>query len=268
MASDPQSPRSLVGMIHVGALPGTPRHSTSLEGIVEHAVSEARLLVEAGFDALLLENMHDVPYLRATAGPEVVAAMTAVACAVRAEVTCPIGIQILAGANREALAVALAGECQFIRSEGFVFGHLADEGWIQSDAGELLRYRRNIGGDNIRVLADIRKKHSSHAVTADLRLEDIAQAAEFFGADGLIVTGNATGRPVDRSELRRVREATTLPVLVGSGVTPENLPHLWPYAESFIVGSWIKRDGFWENSVDPVRVQRMVAAAQQLREKG
>ena len=164
--------------------------------------------------------------------------------------------------------MALAAEAQFIRAEGFVFAHVADEGWIESDAGELLRYRKQIGAENIRILADIRKKHSSHAVTQDLRLEDIAQAAEFFGADGLIVTGTATGRPVDRGELRRVREATTLPVLVGSGVTPENLPQVWNYAESFIVGSWIKRDGFWENPVDPSRARRMVETAQQLREKG
>ncbi len=267
MAEEQQPARSLVGMVHMGALPGTPRHSLSLERLVSQAVSEALLLVEAGFDAILLENMHDVPYLRRNVGPEVVAAMTAAACAVRREIACPLGVQILAGANRQALAVALASEAQFIRAEGFVFAHIADEGWIESDAGELLRYRRRIGADNIRVLADIRKKHSSHAITQDLRLEDTAQAAEFFGADGLVVTGTATGRPVDRGELRRVREATTLPVLVGSGVTPENLPQLWAYAESFIVGSWIKRDGFWENPVDPSRARRIVEAAQQLRER-
>ena len=107
----------------------------------------------------------------------------------------PLGLQVLAGANREALAVAFAAGAAFVRCEGFVFAHVADEGLMESDAGALLRYRRAIGAEGVRVFADVKKKHSAHAITADVELADTAHAAEFFLADGVIVTGVATGRP-------------------------------------------------------------------------
>src|SRR5262245_48099973 len=114
-------------MVHVAALPGTPRHSMPMKKIVQQAVDEATMLAEAGFDSIILENMHDAPYLRREVGPEIVAAMTMIACAVRGVVKCPLGVQILAGANCAALAVAHAADCQFIRAEGFVFAAVADE---------------------------------------------------------------------------------------------------------------------------------------------
>lgn len=107
-----------------------------------------------------MENMHDIPYLNRHVGPEIVAAMSVVCSEVRRVVNnLPCGIQILAGANKEALAVAKAADLQFIRAEGFVFSHIADEGTMNSDAGELLRYRKQIGADKILVFTDIKKKH-------------------------------------------------------------------------------------------------------------
>ena len=206
---------ALVAMIHVHALPGTPRADRPVREIIATAVAEARLLTEAGVDAILLENMHDAPYLRRRVGPEVVASMTAVAFAVRAVTALPLGVQILAGANRAALAVALAADLQFIRAEGFVFAHVADEGLMaEADAGRLLRYRRAMGAERIAVVADIKKKHSAHAITADVDLAETARAAAFFGADGLIVTGTATGEPTkadDVAAVRRALEETALP---------------------------------------------------------
>ncbi len=66
--------------------------------IVSKAVSEARLYRQAGLDALMVENMHDTPYLRGVVGSEVTAAMTRVACEVKSTVPeLPLGVQILAG---------------------------------------------------------------------------------------------------------------------------------------------------------------------------
>ncbi len=138
-------------------------------------------------------------------GPEIVAAMTMAAQAVRAEVDLPIGVQILAAADIEALAVAHAAGLDFIRTECFTFAHIADEGIMESNAAKLLRYRRAIGATAVQVWADIKKKHSSHAWTADLTLGDMAEAAEFMGAETIIVTGASTGRPptpVDVEEAR------------------------------------------------------------------
>lgn len=255
----------LVGMVHVRALPGTPRHEMTMCEIIHSAVEEARQLRQAGFDAILLENMHDVPYLKGGVGPEITAAMTAVAAAVREAVDGPLGVQILAGANREALAVAHAVGAQFVRVEGFVFAHVADEGLIESCAGDLLRYRRAIGAEAVQIWADIKKKHSSHAITADVSLGETAHAAEFFGADALIITGTATGQPTDPNHLREAAAEYACPLVVGSGTTPDNLPALWPHAAGFIVGSWLKKDGRWDQPLDKKRMRAFITAAESLK---
>jgi membrane complex biogenesis BtpA family protein len=246
--------RALVGCVHVQALPGTPGGGAPVAAIAEAAARDARTYQEAGFHAVILENMHDRPYLKRAAGPEVVAGMTAVAQRVRDAVSLPMGIQVLAGANQAAVAVAHAAGACFVRAEGFVFAHVADEGLIEGDAGPLLRYRRAIGADAVRVFADIKKKHSAHALTADVSLADTAHAAEFFLADALVVTGAATGRAADPEDVRAAFAATALPTLVGSGTTPENIGQ-FPEADGFIVGTWVKVDGLWTNPVDPRRAE-------------
>lgn len=253
--------KALIGMVHVQALPGTPRNHLTMDDIVDRAVNEARLLAKAGFDALILENMHDVPYLRREVGPEIVAAMTTVATEVRDLVSLPMGIQILAGANRAALAVAHAVGLQFIRAEGFVFAAVADEGILEeADAGPLLRYRRSLGAEGVAILCDLKKKHSAHAITGDISLGASAHGAEFFGADGVIVTGAATGASTHPGDVEEVHRATNLPVLVGSGVTPEAIPQLLTFADGLIVGSWLKEDGHWNKAIDPDRAIAMVEA--------
>lgn len=241
--------RALIGVVHVDALPGTPQSRRAVAAIAALALADARAYAAAGFHALILENMHDRPYLKGGAGPEIVASMTAVAVEVKRAVNLPLGVQILAGANTEAIAVAHACGAGFVRVEGFVFAHVADEGLIEACAGPLLRYRKAIGAEGVRVFADIKKKHSAHAITADVDLVETARAAEFFGADGVIVSGEATGRETDPAEVRAVSAAVGIPTLVGSGITAGNL-ECYPDADALIVGSSAKRDGWWGNPVD------------------
>ncbi|MFN9131377.1 MAG: BtpA/SgcQ family protein [Phycisphaerales bacterium] len=258
---------AVIAMIHVPALPGTPTSRRSVREIADQAAGEARLLAAAGVDALMIENMHDAPYVNAPHGPEITAAMTRAALAVRAAAPkLPLGVQVLSLGTREALAIALASDANFIRAENFVFSHVADEGLMpEAQAGPLLRYRRQIGADHIAILADIQKKHASHALTADLPISELAHAAEFFRADGLIVTGLATGRPASLSDLRSVAGATPLPVLVGSGVAPASVAELAGIARAFIVGSAIKRGGHWARDPDPARVRELTRAVARAR---
>lgn len=251
---------SLIGMVHVQALPGTPGNQLSVQEIVDRACGEAEVYARAGWHGLMIENMHDAPYLNRSVGPEITAAMTSVAREVRKIFGGPMGIQILAGANKEALAVAQAAGLNFIRAEGFVFGHLADEGWMNSDAGELLRYRKQIGAEDVLVWTDIKKKHSAHTASADVSIADTAKAAEFFLSDGVIVTGNATGESASLTEVASVRAATKLPVLVGSGVTAENITAFAEKADALIVGSSVKYEGDWRNPPDSERVARLMAS--------
>lgn len=263
-AAEPEPPRDgkpVVAMIHVGALPGTPGNRLSMSQIIRAAQEEARVYQRCGVNCLMIENMHDVPYLRRNVGPEIVAAMTMVAQAVRAESPLPIGIQILAGADREALAVAHVAELDFIRVECFSFAHIADEGLIQANAGELLRYRRMIGATEVQVWADLKKKHASHAITADLSLADAAEGAETMGAETMIVTGTTTGRPPLPADVEEARAHCRAPVFVGSGVSEENAESLLAVSDGVIVGSSFKRGGHWANAVDPDRVLRFMELA-------
>ncbi len=253
------APRALVGMLHLGALPGTPSASHSVETLIQQTLSEARIYQDAGFTALAIENMHDRPYLKGGVGPEITAAMTVLAREVKRETGLVLGIQVLAAANREALAVAHAAGADFVRVEGFVYAHVADEGVIESCAGDLLRYRRAIGADKVLIFADVKKKHSAHAITADVSIVETAKAAEFFLADGVIVTGASTGEPASPDEVREVVRAADVPVLVGSGVTPANLVQ-FPTAHGFIVGSSVKQGGVWCNALDRDAVRALARA--------
>ncbi len=251
-------------MVHVGALPGTPRNDRSLAQLIADALADAQVLQEEGVDAIMIENMHDRPYLNREVGPEIIASMTAIACALRSVIKIPLGIQILAGANKAALAVALATGFDFIRAEGFVFGHLADEGMMNSDAGELLRYRKHIGAERVKIFTDIKKKHSSHAVSADVSIAETAKAAEFFLSDGVIVTGSSTGEKPSLEELKEVRRSVKIPVLIGSGIDAGNIHEYWNWADGFIVGSSLKKDGNWENKVERERVKHFIKTINQL----
>jgi hypothetical protein len=257
------APRALVGMLHLGALPGTPSAAHSVETLIERVLTEARIYRDAGFSALAIENMHDRPYLKGGVGPEITAAMTAVARDVKRETGLVLGVQVLAAANREALAIAHASGADFVRVEGFVYAHVADEGVIESCAGELLRYRRAIGADSVLVFADIKKKHSAHAITADVSIVETAKTAAFYLADGVVVTGAATGEPASPDEVRDVVRAACVPVLVGSGVTPANLAQ-FPTAHGYIVGSSVKQGGVWYNPLDRDAVRALAGAFTQL----
>src|SRR5262245_35502479 len=161
------NPKPIIGVIHVGALPGAPANTQTVDEITAQAMREAAIYRDCGVDGVIIENMHDTPYLRGSVGPEIVAAMAVIGRAVKIESRLPAGVQILAGANIEAMAVAHAAGLDFIRAEAYAFAHVADEGLIQSSAAELLRYRKMIGADRVQVWTDVKKKHSSHAIRSE-----------------------------------------------------------------------------------------------------
>jgi len=258
------SRKPVIGMVHIGALPGTPAAKSSLADIEKVAAREARMLRAGGVHGVMIENMHDTPYLRGRVGPEIVAAMAIIGRAVKEACGLPCGVQVLAGANLEAMAVAQAAGLDFIRAEGFAFAHVADEGFIQSSAAELLRFRRHIGADDVQVWTDIKKKHSSHAITADVDIGETAHAVEFMRGDAVIVTGLVTGDAPQAADLLAVKAKTHLPVYLGSGMTAANLEQ-FQEADGFIVGSEFKRAGHWANAMEAKRVERFMKAHAKLK---
>lgn len=251
-------PKPVVGVIHVGALPGTPRGSKGVAELVREARDEARVYRECGVHGVIIENMHDIPYLKGEVGPEIVAAMTAIGGEVKVECSLPVGIQILAGANIEAMAVAHAADLDFIRAEGYAYAHIADEGLIEASAAKLLRYRKMIGAERVQVWTDVKKKHSAHAITADVSLGQTAETVEFMGADCVIVTGSVTGEAPQVADVKEAKSHCHLPVFLGSGISESNIDQFYDEADGFIIGTYFKVDGLWSNTVDPARVTQLI----------
>lgn len=258
------NPKPVIGVIHVGALPGAPMNKLSVGELMKIAVREAEVYRTGGVDGMMIENTHDTPYLRGSVGPEIVAAMAVIGQAVKMESKLPVGVQVLAAANREAMAVAHAAGLDFIRAEGYAFAHVADEGLIEASAAELLRYRKLIGAERVQVWTDIKKKHSSHAITADITLGEMAHAVEFMRGDAVIITGSVTGDPPRIEDVREAKAHSTLPVLLGSGINADNLADYYAFADGFIVGSSFKTDGHWANPVELPRVERFISQVKKL----
>lgn len=257
--------KCLAAMIAVEALPGTPLYGGSVAAIVDRAVADAEIYRGAGVDALVLENSFDLPYVKPPLALEIVSAMEEVARAVRAVFSGPIGLQMLEAANLEAIELAVAADLDFIRVEGYVFAHIGGAGLIEGCAGRVLRRRKELGAEHIRVFGDIRKKHCAHALTADLPITEHARQAEFFLSDGHIVTGPRTGAEPQVEDLRAVTSVASKPVWIGSGVTPENLPTLFPEADGFIVGSYFRTHGDFRGRLEEGRLACFMDAFRDLK---
>ena len=257
----------LIGMVHLKALPGTPFYGGDFQRILTKALEETELLSQH-VDGIIVENMFDVPYCKLV-GPEIVSSMAVICNEVRRTfpVNKPVGVQILAGANFEAMSVAKAARLQFIRAENYVFAHVADEGIMPTaSSGPLLRFRKQIDAEDIAVVADIKKKHCAHSLTTDVTIGEMAKAADFFAADGVILTGTSTGSSSDPKELNEVKREindSNMAVLIGSGITPENAKE-YKSADAFIVGSYLKRNGDWKQDLEMPRILAINKAVNEL----
>jgi uncharacterized protein len=252
--------RLVIGMVHLRALPGSPRWDGDMAGLLAAARADARALADGGADALLVENHGDVPFTARRVDAASVAGMAVAVAELRRAVPLPIGVNVLKNDVRSALAVAAASGARFVRVNVHVGAVAADQGIIESEAHDTLRYRRLLGVD-VAILADVQAKHGMPLAPVPLELE----ARDCFRrglADALVVSGAATGEPTPIGDLKRVRGAVPeAPLLVGSGATAETAAELLSVADGVIVGTSVKREGQLANPVDVERVRRLVAAA-------
>lgn len=248
----------VIGMIHLQALPGTPNNKLSPKAIIDMAIEESLIYKQCEIDAIMIENMHDRPYLNRKVGHEITSLMAIIGYEIKQETNLPTGIQVLAGANKAALAIAHSSDLDFIRAEGFIYSHIADEGKMNADAAKLLRYRKSIDAEKILIFTDIKKKHSSHAITNDISVLDWAKSAEFFLSDGLIVTGLSTGEEISEKELMSIQNKVKIPIIAGSGITIDNIEKYFDYCDAFIVGSHFKKEGNWVNKIDKIKVEKFM----------
>lgn len=255
--------KPFIAVIHLGALPGAPLYQGSMDAVYEQAIHEAKIFSEAGADAIILENFRDTPFYPDRVPHETVAAMAAIGREVVRTATVPIGVNVLRNDAAAAIAIAAAIQAQFIRVNVHIAASVTDQGLIQAKAWETLRLRKQLNS-NAYVLADVAVKHA--APLAELGLDVETRDLTYRGmCDGIIVSGSGTGQSTNPEDLKVVKANSHLPILIGSGVTHENLVDLYPLADGFIVGSCLKTDGKATNAVDAERVSAFAATLNSLR---
>lgn len=233
---------SLVGVIHLPALPGSPRFGGDLGAIAASAARDARVLTEAGYDAVVIENFGDAPFEPKAVPPITVAAMTRCALAAReAAPSLAIGINVLRNDAMAALAVAVATGAAFIRINVHIGARVTDQGIVEGRAHETLRVRHALGAEHVALFCDVDVKHSAPLGARPLE-EEAHDLVERAGADAILVTGSGTGRGAARSDVEVAARATRAPVLVASGVTAATLGEV-DAAHGVIVGSCLRKDG-------------------------
>jgi membrane complex biogenesis BtpA family protein len=254
--------KPVIGVIHLDPLPGAPRYDGApVSEIYRRAAVDARTLADGGIDGIIVENASDLPFSRPDdIGPETVAGLTAACLEVRAAVDIPIGITCVANGAMPALAIAKAVGARWVRVNQWVNAYVANEGFLNGPAPAALRYRSAIGAKDVAIFADVHVKFGAHAITADRSIAEQATDAEWFDADVLIATGTRTGSPTQPREVEEVRAGTNLPVIVGSGLSADQVPALFAVADGAIVGQWLKQEGLWWNPVDARRVESLMRA--------
>ena len=248
----------LAAMIAVLPLPGSPLYESDDQRIIDQALADLDIYKKAGVDSILLENDHDLPYIQPPLDERGIALMTEISKEARKSFNGPIGIQMLEAANITSLEIAAEADLDYIRVEAFVFAHVGGSGVINGSGGKILRRRKELKAEHIKVFADVKKKHGSHSLTIDLDIKDEIVQAEFFLADGVIVTGQFTGLNPDKNDLIKAKNATVLPVLIGSGMNANNITEYMPLADGFIVGSYFRKDGKFLEKLEPERLNRFM----------
>jgi membrane complex biogenesis BtpA family protein len=246
-------------MVHLGPLPGSPRFDGDLDGVVAAAVADARLLEEADFDAIGIENFGDAPFFRDDVPKVTIASMTRIIAEVMNNVDIPVGVNVLRNDARGALAIAAATGAAFIRVNVLSGSMWTDQGLIVGDAAEVVRLRSSIA-PNTRILADVFVKHAipPPGTTLEHAAEELAGRGL---ADAIIVSGTATGRPPTITTLRDARDAVPdKPLFVGSGASASNVGQFLAVADGVIVGTTLKSKGLTTNPVDLGRAKSFAAA--------
>ena len=246
----------VIGVVHLPALPGAPGYEEDMTGIVERALTDFQIYQDHGLDGIIIENFGDAPFYPGRVPAETVAAMTRVVGAILERASIPVGLNVLRNDAESALAIAVATGASFVRVNVHTGAVVADQGIIEGQAHESLRLRQHLKSDTA-IFADIGVKHASPLGARDLK-EEARDACERGMADGLIVTGAATGAAVDLTQLAELRDCVHCPLIIGSGVGADNIRDCAHQGDALIVGSAFKVDGEAANPVDAHNVADLV----------
>lgn len=244
--------KPVIGMVHIGALPGSPLHDgeAGINGLLEGARRDLAALQDAGFDAVMFGNENDRPY-EFDVDTASTATMAWIIGALRSEITVPFGVNVLWD-PKSTIALAAATGAAFVR-EIFTGTYASDMGPWTPDAGAAMRYRNRLGADNVAMLYNV---SAEFAHSLDQRpLADRARSAVFSSIpDAVLVSGQITGEAARMADLEAVKRAVnTVPVMANTGVKHETVADVLAIADGCVVGSALKVDGDTWNPIDPDR---------------
>ena len=255
----------VIAMAHIGALPGSPLYDVDggVGKLIEGVLKDIDALRTGGVDAIMFGNENDRPYVL-KAPPEGIAGMTAVIQAVKPHLKIPFGVKDLSPDPLASVAIAAATGASFVR-EIFTGLFASDMGLWQADCAGALRLRHSLGRDDMKLLFNINAEFAHSLDERPIALR--AKSAVFSSlADAILVSGPLTGDPVDRSNLKTVREALPdVPVLANTGVTIDNVRDILAISDGVVIGTHFKVDGNTWNPVDGARVKRFMDAVTKLR---
>ncbi len=253
----------VIGVVHLLPLPTSPRWGGSLTAVIERAEQEATALAAGGVDGIIVENFFDAPFTKEKVDPVVISAMTLIVDRIKNLVVVPVGINLLRNDAVGAMAIASTINAQFIRVNVLTGIMATDQGLIEGNAHDLLRYRRQLDAD-VAILADVLVKHARPLGTPNLTTA-VQDTIERGLADGIILSGWATGSPPSLEDLELATAAAQgTPVFIGSGADWDNIGKLMTAADGVIVASSLKRHGKISEPVDPIRVAQFVEAAKEI----
>lgn len=250
--------KPIIGCIHLHALPGAPLYDGNLQVIYDQALQEAEIFKRQGIHGLIIENFRDKPFFPNRVPAETIAAISAIAREIIQLVDVPVGINVLRNDGESAMAIATAVQAAFIRVNVHMNAIVSEQGIIQGLSHQTLRLRSALKS-NVLIFADVGVKHAAPLASRGLGSE--AKDAQYRGlADALIVSGELTGVAADLQDVITVRENATLPILIGSGATPQNVGQYYDQVDGFIVGSYFKKDGKGDNNMEENRVKQFLQA--------
>ncbi len=230
----------VIGALHLPPLPGSPRFRSRddfMSELMDFALRNARRLEEAGFDAVILENFNDNPFRARVRDVRTISAITLIAYDVSRSLSIPVGVNILRNSCPEAAAIAIIANLSFIRCNAYCEALVSAEGVLRPLAREV-QMVFSYFNRKVKVLADVLVKHATplHRFSVEDLVHDCVERCL---ADAIVVTGSRTGKEPDLKLVRKVVECSRVPVLVGSGMTSENV-RMYAMASGFIVGTYVK----------------------------
>ena len=257
--------KPVIAMVHLRPLPGSPHYNTSdtMEDLVKAALKDAKALENGGVDGILVSNESDIPYLFRV-GPETVASMTYIASRIKEEVSIPVGMDVLWGDARATLAIAKAIGSRFVRT--LISGvHASDLGLINTEGAKVMRYRKFIGADDIRIFIYLNPEFASSLSPRPLSI--IAKTLKWLRmADAYCISGPMPGMPPDIEEINRIKnEVPDVPIIANTGINKDNVAKYFEYVDGVIVGTALKVGNITLNPVDEEKVKEFMKVVKSVR---